>query len=430
MLKIRCTQCGAKMNAPDSFAGKRVKCKGCETVIQIPMTTGAGQEQTAPRTVTDESPIKSATANPPVETIEPIALAPEPLPAKSESPARSTAPAPTQADEIPVAPEPDTASSKPATPPAMTASTHDIEPIALNDSNDGSDTNDLEALSEAVAALPTSAVAAVPMTAEPVPNLPAESPSRATDEPGNCPNCGSRLLPNARVCATCDHRLADDATGGRSKSGSGSPVAVGGLVGGLVGGCIGAVIGGVIWGGVAYVTEYELGWIAWLVGVLAGVGTMAAGGEPGLRAAGIATSMAVLGILIGKVLLVQWCWPAWAAWAAWAEQYANNEEEMIWVVEIYMYENRKFTPEIQKVYDSENWTEELATKADNEVKNYYNNMSEDDRKKLAGEFILDVTTDMSLTDQILSTLGIFDIIWFLLAIGTAAKIGIGGASEQ
>ena len=40
----------------------------------------------------------------------------------------------------------------------------------------------------------------------------------------------------------------------------------------LAGGVAGGVIGVVLWAAVTYFTGYEIGWVAWFVGVLTGAG--------------------------------------------------------------------------------------------------------------------------------------------------------------
>lgn len=73
------------------------------------------------------------------------------------------------------------------------------------------------------------------------------------------------------------------------------------LAGGLAGGAIGAMI----WAAIGYSIDYEIGWIAWGVGLLAGLGVRAGakddvGVAPGL----VAVVAAVLGILLGKFVVV------------------------------------------------------------------------------------------------------------------------------
>lgn len=66
-------------------------------------------------------------------------------------------------------------------------------------------------------------------------------------------------------------------------------------IGGLVGGAIGAAV----WAAIMYFTHYEIGWIAWGIGFLVGVGVRKGAGDwsgmsPGLIAGGLA-ALAVLG---------------------------------------------------------------------------------------------------------------------------------------
>ncbi len=69
----------------------------------------------------------------------------------------------------------------------------------------------------------------------------------------------------------------------------------------VLGGVAGAAVGGFIWGLIAVGTGYEIGWIAWGVGLLAGFGVLLfAGGRRGTPLQLVAVAAAVLGILIGK----------------------------------------------------------------------------------------------------------------------------------
>ncbi|HRQ72738.1 MAG TPA: hypothetical protein PLU35_06895, partial [Phycisphaerales bacterium] len=46
------------------------------------------------------------------------------------------------------------------------------------------------------------------------------------------------------------------------------------IINGLVGAIIGALVGAGIWGLVSYQSGYEVGWIAWGVGALTGLGML------------------------------------------------------------------------------------------------------------------------------------------------------------
>jgi hypothetical protein len=69
----------------------------------------------------------------------------------------------------------------------------------------------------------------------------------------------------------------------------------------MFGGAVGCVIGAAIWTAVTYYTNYEIGWVAWGVGVLAGIGVFVGSGRRGDFALGVlAVLLALAGILAGK----------------------------------------------------------------------------------------------------------------------------------
>lgn len=71
----------------------------------------------------------------------------------------------------------------------------------------------------------------------------------------------------------------------------------------IVGGLIGGVIGAAVWGAIAYFTGYEIGWIAWGVGVVVGMGVrIAADGETGFGLGATASAVALASILAGKFM--------------------------------------------------------------------------------------------------------------------------------
>lgn len=77
------------------------------------------------------------------------------------------------------------------------------------------------------------------------------------------------------------------------------------VIGALLGGVVGAVIGGAIWAAVAYFTEYEIGYIAILVGALTGIlAVLFSGGRRGIPIQFIAVLTALLGIVVGKYAAV------------------------------------------------------------------------------------------------------------------------------
>ncbi len=68
--------------------------------------------------------------------------------------------------------------------------------------------------------------------------------------------------------------------------------------------CGAALVGALIWGLIAYVTEYELGYIAWGIGLLVGLVAVKFGGR-GLATAATCAALTLVAIMGGKLLGTQ-----------------------------------------------------------------------------------------------------------------------------
>jgi hypothetical protein len=76
---------------------------------------------------------------------------------------------------------------------------------------------------------------------------------------------------------------------------------LGTLIPAVVGGGLAAIVGGVMWGLIVKLTGYEIGYVAWAVGVAAGFGVLLfAGGRRGPALQVIAVIASILGIFLGK----------------------------------------------------------------------------------------------------------------------------------
>jgi hypothetical protein len=74
------------------------------------------------------------------------------------------------------------------------------------------------------------------------------------------------------------------------------------LIGGTIGAVIGGAIGAAIWIAVSYFANFEIGWIAWGVGVLCGFGfAIGSGRVGGPGGAVIAVGVALLSLVVGRI---------------------------------------------------------------------------------------------------------------------------------
>jgi len=74
------------------------------------------------------------------------------------------------------------------------------------------------------------------------------------------------------------------------------------LIGALVAGAIGAAV----WGAISYYTNYEIGWIAWGIGALVGIGAyVGSGGQGGGTVGVIAGIIAIASVIGGKYAVIE-----------------------------------------------------------------------------------------------------------------------------
>ena len=76
-----------------------------------------------------------------------------------------------------------------------------------------------------------------------------------------------------------------------------------------LGGLIGALLGGALWAKYIQWTGLTAGWVALAIGILTGIGMLLVGRSRQISISLVAVLFAVIGILLGKYLDVQWNYP-------------------------------------------------------------------------------------------------------------------------
>ncbi len=75
---VNCHQCGKSAKAPDSVAGKKVKCPSCQAILTVPMPEGGGAP--APQPQQNVPPQQPVYPEPAPQPQAPITAAPPPVP--------------------------------------------------------------------------------------------------------------------------------------------------------------------------------------------------------------------------------------------------------------------------------------------------------------------------------------------------------------
>ena len=134
----------------------------------------------------------------------------------------------------------------------------------------------------------------------------AQGPDLA-DHQKTCPKCKAQMTKDARVCLSCgsDPAIVGNTTVKKQKKARNAGKQAMG-VGRFVLGCVFSAGGVLFASGLWYVVEMfgvKLGIIAWLVGLLAGLGMKYGYGQQNMRGAIAATVMAAIGILSAKGMI-------------------------------------------------------------------------------------------------------------------------------
>ncbi len=203
------------------------------------------------------------------------------------------------------------------------------------------------------------------------------------------------------------------------------------VVKGLVGAGLGSIAGAAVWALLASLTHYEFGIVAWALGAAAGFGmVLGSGGRGGFWLGASAALIAIVGILSGKLLVAHVI----------ASEHVTKmidtigEDEAIAsirddVMTQWLSEDRAMTWPAQMTREEAIDEGYVPPEVEREAGNRWRPMSEEDRhvhitglKVEANENSAGMTVAATVLAFVFS-FGLFDLLWCVLAIGSAYTIG-------
>lgn len=204
----------------------------------------------------------------------------------------------------------------------------------------------------------------------------------------------------------------------------------------LVGGLVGAAIGGAVWIAVGYFLEAEVGYIAWGIGLLAGIGVRIAAGQNDGVMCGIAAVIAAVAVVLSsKYMVVSMQVDAVLADQSF-EAFSFTDEDMIMSIasdKVLDYQEAgrqlKWPPgmslelaETKAQFPQEVWKEAEAE---------WNALPEEERSqqlKLRSELtrqFAETLADAVKEEGFRESFNPFDLLWLGLAAFTAFRVGSG-----
>ena len=207
------------------------------------------------------------------------------------------------------------------------------------------------------------------------------------------------------------------------------------MIKGLIGGVIGGAIGAAVWAAIAYYTGYEIGWIAWLVGALVGLLTGALAGDEASGLTGIAAAIiALAAISLGKYAVIH-IYVSKASVKLHSEYRVTDEIAMVAIADQVVEEWEKSSKPL-KWPEGKN-KDEAESEADfpkdvwSDAKARWDAMQAGQRESYKNDLEahhhekIDEALAAIEAEAFKRSFDLFDIIFALLAIASAFKLGSG-----
>lgn len=213
---------------------------------------------------------------------------------------------------------------------------------------------------------------------------------------------------------------------------------------GIIGGVLGGLIGAVIWAAISYFTGYEIGWIAWGLGGLVGLGCVLAAKSTGKLLGAAAVVITLLSILAGKYAAVHFGIRSEIGSEQEVLQNALAEIQLDEVVVSYLAdeiiqqrqangENIQWPSGVnpQEASQKSDYPPDVWSQASSRWEGFSPQEKEQYRDQLAERIQTNVRAFFSevSTSGFLSSFGPLDVLFFGLAVATAFKIAARGSAK-
>lgn len=215
---------------------------------------------------------------------------------------------------------------------------------------------------------------------------------------------------------------------------------------GIIGGIVGGAIGAGAWGLIAYLTGFEIGWVAVGVGFVTGVGVaIGTKGRGGVMAGIFAAIISLVAVAGGKFFAVEMAAQKYTKSSEFKNEIASielTEEGMIsYVADLVVADKTSRNETInwpagvtadtaseENDYPPELWKDAEArwVALDDATKEQYRL---DVRRRMEEAATVLVNT-LGAADVFVESFSLFDVLWAFLAVGAAFRAGSGATSSD
>ena len=212
--------------------------------------------------------------------------------------------------------------------------------------------------------------------------------------------------------------------------------------GAIVAAAVGALLGAIIWAVISATTGYEVAYVAWGIGLLVGFGAKAAGGE-GKSIGVMCALLALVAIFCGKVFAVQYTMPGEIRKLA-EEEYPRSlyDEITLDAADFAEVSSEEEYPAFMVAhgYSAAEHPEGVTAEELAEFKEYWvedlrafhaDQPTFEEWREHAVESAVDlVMANLPITQAVVEDLGLLDILFAVLGLATAYKVGSGLGTQD
>ena len=205
-----------------------------------------------------------------------------------------------------------------------------------------------------------------------------------------------------------------------------------GPIGWFVAGGVAGVVGGAIWAAVPFLTGFEIGWIAWGIGLAVGAAVRAIDDHGGVMRATCAALIAALAVAGGKFVAVSLILSDAGSQAV-AEMRFDDEFVKTFIADDIV--TRKVSageqlvwPEHSAVMQTGETAEDYPADVWEETEYAWGEFSKEERdswreaaRRMTRENVRAYTSSLN-ESAFLDSFALWDLLWFFLAVGTAFKL--------
>jgi hypothetical protein len=204
----------------------------------------------------------------------------------------------------------------------------------------------------------------------------------------------------------------------------------------LVAGLVGAAVGGAAWVLIGYFANYEIGWIAWGIGLLAGLGVRATAGQ----SSGVAPGLAAVTAAAAVVALSKYAVIAIAIHTEFEAQRPDFESEELAIVYTadelidaeYVSTGKEVAWPEGVTWDDADTEAEYPAEIWAAAKQRWNALTEADRRSRRDGWrnnYAEFKTTLQ-SEAFADSFSPYDLLWFGLAMFTAFKVGSGAGRDE